>query len=70
MPPSIQARVSLQPVIAFTHSDQSSLARRLGYGRRSIVRWAADGIPMDRADEVATRLGVHPCELWSDWFSG
>jgi hypothetical protein len=32
--------------------------------RRTVDRWAQQGIPFDDADGVAVELGFHPIEVW------
>lgn len=43
------------------------LAVHLGTHARQIYRWRAYGIDVWSADRVATRIGLHPCQVWSDW---
>lgn len=31
------------------------------------ARWGADGLTSIEADRVATRLGLHPVQVWHDW---
>jgi hypothetical protein len=39
--------------------DVSALARRLGVTRRTVHRWAHDGlVPAKHADRIAIRLGL------------
>lgn len=44
------------------------LARITGRHRSVISRWQTIGIPDLDADEIAVALGVHPGEVWDDWF--
>lgn len=64
-------RLPLAPVMELVAPiDDALLAERLGVTRRSVVRWRRDGLTPPRADEVATRLGRHPRDLWGalyDW---
>ena len=41
------------------------LARALGVNRQSLIRWRA-GARIDpwRADTIAIRLDLHPCDVW------
>lgn len=51
-----------------TKTDRN-LADALGVSRRVLYRWREDGVPIDTADTVATRLGYHPVHIWGDeWF--
>ncbi len=47
-------------------APQTVLAEKLGVTRRSVCRWAHDGIPLTWAEDAAHLLGVHPCEVWGD----
>ena len=43
-------------------------ARRLGTSPRQVHRWRKEGVPWLFADKLAVRIGLHPCEVWVDWF--
>ena len=44
------------------------VAARLRVHGRQVLRWRAYGTLTDRqADVLATRLGVHPSQVWPDW---
>lgn len=46
------------------------ISDRTGINYQTVGRWAARGWLTDRhADEVATRLGVHPETIWPAWLS-
>lgn len=51
-------------------SGLSQAARILGVSRNCLGKWkSAGGITLDVADELAVRLGMHPCEIWGrDWW--
>lgn len=44
------------------------LAMRYRVSRRTIYRWRKAGVPWLHAEAVAQLLGLHPCELWSDFY--
>ena len=46
----------------------AELARRAGMHLRQMQRYAAAGVPERCADDVAVRLGLHPGEVWPEWF--
>ncbi len=47
----------------------SEVARAGGVDYRTAKQWKRVGrLPAGRADRVATRLGMHPCELWDEWW--
>ena len=46
-----------------------ALADKVGVAPRTVFRWAAGrSIRMDAADPIAISFGVHPCEIWPEWF--
>lgn len=46
----------------------SELARRAGRHPRQMQRYAADGVPERVADALAVACGLHPGEVWPEWF--
>lgn len=73
-------RFPFEPVEAFasievrkrsTRADSVGLtvavAEVLGVTARTVWRWRQTGLMHSTADEVATRLGLHPLEVWPDW---
>ena len=50
-------------------SSISQLSARTGICRRTLHRWAHDGIPPMSADRAAIALGLHPASVWPcDWW--
>ena len=49
---------------------EESIAEMLGVDRSSIFRWRTDETMLDiwQADKYAIRLGLHPSEIWLDWY--
>jgi hypothetical protein len=44
-------------------------ARELGVHPRQVYRWRRYGVTWAQADELATRAGWHPAEVWgADWW--
>lgn len=41
----------------------------LGLGYDQFYRWRREDLTEQRADRIATELGVHPSMLWGDWFA-
>jgi hypothetical protein len=73
--PKAPPRFSLHPIEHFLAGivghplTAREIAVHCGYpstrsGRARIQRYRDDGIPLDAADKIATRLGFHPVELW------
>jgi hypothetical protein len=50
------------------YGEPTELGRQLGVHRTAVQHWKKRGVPEDRADEIAVKLGCHPCELWPGWF--
>lgn len=46
----------------------TEMARRAGVSRRGMQRYVTAGVPEHCADAIAVRLGLHPGEVWSEWF--
>lgn len=65
-----EPRMSLAPLQRYLGvATVVDVCQPTGCARRTAFRWAATGIPLTTADEVAIRLGVHPSAIWSNWFS-
>lgn len=47
-------------------APQTLLAELVGQNRRTVNRWAVDGIPLPAAEDACDLLGVHPCNVWGD----
>jgi hypothetical protein len=45
------------------------MAAMVGTSRRNLMRWSVEGIPELSADRVAVSLGLHPAELWPEWWA-
>lgn len=44
------------------------VAEQVGVTARTLHRSAHDGLSPRQADEYATRLGLHPANVWTDWY--
>jgi len=44
-------------------------AQVLGCNRKTVYRWAAKGLCAESADRVAHHLGMHPANIWPNWWS-
>lgn len=44
----------------------TALAALVGVSRRTVVRWAVDGIPLESAEDAAFAAGSHPVAIWGD----
>jgi lambda repressor-like predicted transcriptional regulator len=61
-----EPRLDYEALERYSGLDLLHLAITLGYSRRSLTRWRAQGIPLNRADTAAVRLGAHPAEIWHE----
>lgn len=61
------ARLSLEPLVS-RYGSVSALARALDCDRVQVSKWRRDGLPMASADRLAVALGMHPVEVWPDWY--
>ncbi len=69
----------LQPLLDFVRAgiDCSLLPqqrlevenRRLGLLSRQKADWARIGLDAATADMLAIRIGLHPAEIWGNWFA-
>lgn len=73
-----QPRLSVEPVRAMVAQaggvrlmlDELGNGDDYTYTTRSVRRWfAAGSISIKTADTFATSAGLHPCELWPEWWS-
>ena len=62
-----QPRLPLDPLVRM-YGSVSMLAIALGRHRTQVSEWNANGIPVVSADRVAVALGMHPIEVWPDWY--
>jgi hypothetical protein len=54
-----------------TRTDEA-VGALLGVGRATIRAWLHREATLDEhaADRYASRLGLHPCDVWPDWWHG
>jgi hypothetical protein len=64
-PPSL--RYPFEPLASEARTSTIGiLAQRIGVSRRTLHRWAKNGVPVEQADRAAIALGSHPAYLWPD----
>lgn len=53
-----------------SHATAEIIGEVLGVKTSTIERWRWSICNLDyqRADEMAVRIGLHPCEIWQNWF--
>ena len=69
--PRIVRRYPARAILAkYPDLNLKQVAHRFGIGYETLQRWNADGSMLSewQADEVAVRGGVHPSEIWPNWF--
>ena len=53
--------------------DATSLAQIFGVSRTTIWRWrnvpSRSWLSAFQADKYACRIGVHPANIWQDWYN-
>lgn len=57
----------------FTHTcggvmTAVDLGEILGVSRKTITRYVRDGIPWVSAEDLCDQIGVHPKEVWNDYY--
>ena len=52
-------------------TTNTNVAEILGIGRSTVYKWIERQIRFNayEADRYAIKLGLHPCEIWDDWFT-
>lgn len=65
-------RFSLAPLEELLRAQGGSSVKRLallmGTNERQVHRWRHHGVTWAQADLLAVRAGLHPAELWPQWF--
>jgi excisionase family DNA binding protein len=59
----------VDPLLVF-FGTVTEAAGVLGISVRTLYRWMRDGISAEKADRAAVRIGLHPANLWPEWFAG
>lgn len=78
-PGSLPRPFSIDPIIELldaripTYEESKVIRSRiindvLNETRWQVRRWKQKGLDAYTADYLATRLGLHPVELWDNWF--
>ena len=44
------------------------IAELAGVSRRTVNRWRHAGIPLELADRLACAIGLHPSNVWPEWY--
>lgn len=63
-------RFAVGPLLVAAHvDDQVSLAHRIGVTPRQVRRAIDEGLSADTADRWAIAAGVHPSQVWNEWWA-
>jgi len=62
-------RFPLAPLLAMLELSQSQLSNMYGVGGQSLKRWRECGLTVEAADRLAVRAGLHPAEVWPEWWT-
>lgn len=49
-------------------TSTAALAQRLGVSARTVWRWRASGLNPTQADRAAIAAGLHPANIWPNWW--
>jgi hypothetical protein len=60
-------RLPVEPIVR-RYGSFSALARTLGLHCAQAARWSDRGIPVEWADRAAVYIGLHPVEVWPEWY--
>lgn len=55
-----------------TDTTSHSLAAQIGVTRETVQRWQTHPdatLAESFADRLACQIGLHPCEVWPEWFA-
>ena len=69
--PRIVRRYPAQAILdKYPDLNMKQIAKRFNLEYDRLQRWNVDGYELSewQADEIAIRGGVHPSEIWSNWF--
>ncbi len=67
----MKKRYPFGPLAAAANTtSHSELAECFGVERRTVARWATDGLTEYAADRAAIAIGSHPGAVWPDlWYT-
>jgi hypothetical protein len=65
-PPS--PRLPLEPLVRM-YGSIGNLAAAVGRERTAVGKWSERGLTPLWADRVAVALGMHPTEVWPEWYA-
>lgn len=60
-------RLPLEPLVRRYGSIQA-LAEALNRDRAQVQKWRERGVTILAADDIAVALGLHPVEVWPEWY--
>jgi hypothetical protein len=63
----LDVRLPVEPIVR-RYKSFSALARSLGLECSQTTRWRDRGVPVEWADRAAVYLGLHPVQVWPEWY--
>jgi len=65
---TIGMTLPMGPLLALWDEETpiSLIAEACGHQRKAFTGWTTTGIPVGRADTIASRIGLHPSLIWGD----
>jgi hypothetical protein len=66
---SLERSIELQPSSFTGRITDEDRALAFGVSREQAWRYRRHGLTERQADELAVRVGLHPGNVWRDWFA-
>jgi plasmid maintenance system antidote protein VapI len=63
----ILVRLSIEPLVKM-YGTVCGLGRALGVHSTQVNRWRRTGLTIATADRLAIAVGLHPVDLWPEWY--
>jgi len=63
----VQPRLPLEPLVR-RYGSVRALAEALNRDRGQVQKWRERGVTILSADRIAVEAGLHPVEVWPDWY--
>lgn len=60
-------RLPLEPLVR-RYGSVRALAEALHRDRAQVQKWRERGVTIHAADDLAVALGLHPVEVWPEWY--
>jgi lambda repressor-like predicted transcriptional regulator len=60
-------RLPLEPLVR-RYGSVRALSEALSRDRAQVQKWRERGVTVLAADDLAVALGLHPVEVWPEWY--